>query len=1613
MDSADVVPGASLLVLGGVVVCIVCAVVLHHFAQREVGWIPFLAALFGCATSFIMLGLVPFDLSQARQLAWAEAQHRSMEKALEQSSWEMLYWVSFFLAWVIYPILSGYEASAGFTLAGRVMSLRGFWCFAYFAGIAALTVLLMIGGLPAAAPWCLALANAWALVVAANLMAYGLVAVPQQLWVLSTPGTQLKRLYCSAVALDEARLSTQFELKDVIAEARAETAQRSAQFWDPSLERGFAVLQLTMEECELLHLELTNGLSVWTLLLGALITCSILGFCHRRSWQWRLLLLQGINVLRRLLWLPWRLCRRNFWEDCAVFGDRKLAAHAPMRYYPSVAAVEGKSPNIVDLGEKDWRMHIFENPQAALSCSQVHDRSFDDQQWHEVPIPSNWQMLGLATPIYTNITFPFTPVPLLLAPYVSSRNPTALYRTHFTISAEQIKGHRVHLVFQAVGSAVMAWVDGQYVGYSQDSMTAAEFDITDALQGKAENAGDSAAAALLSRTAEGDHVLVAMVPMWCDGSYLEDQDQWWLTGLHRGVELHLVPELRLADYEATAVEAEGAGLLTVRCHLAGANASGASVRLTLGQMEPMTKTPERCAASASPLQEEGWCVTLQLRVPKVRPWSAEDPFLYPLLLEVTAGATAQVERIKVGFRCVDIRDGQLRVNRRPITIAGANVHEMHPTRGKAITEEDMILDIQCLKRGNFNAVRNCHYPHHPRWYELCDEYGLYVVDEANIETHGFVENLAISLLACDWAWRAQFLHRTRNMFQRAKNHCSVIVWSLGNESGWGPNFAACMDALRRWDPHERPVQYEGGQSHGDAVLLFGDGQQPSSDIICPMYWSPPMIMPLAANMKDSLMSRPVILCEYSHALGNSNGSLHSYWELFWSSKPEHRRMQGGFVWEWADAAVKVTRRRTLDPVNKSQDEPWLEGHYGYGGDFGPSSGKQDRNFAVDGILFPDRSPHPAYFEFKRLQQPVAFGLRSTTSAEATEVTVNVTNRYAFKDLGHLTLLAFLSDAAGRSHPCTFEPATLAGIPAGQSREFIVKASLPDSALRACGCWLTLQAVQSEEQQMIPAKFVVAEECLTVCPPQPLASSETVGICRGSVAPVASPSLSGTAVVEHGDVTLVKAPNYVARFKQGTLAALSGPSGTLLGEDLRHCFSRASTDNDRCGLDFFVPHVLRIPMANRILDWSGHLSLQASWLLNGLETLEPSQEVEWSNSASGPTLQVKEVFLCRGQPCFVVRTEYVVGPGKLEVSVHVVPTGAACNVATLPRVGLQLKLPSEMSKMSWLGYGPHETYPDRKAADWKVHCSQVDDLHVPYVVPSENGGRADVHWAAFTAPSGEGLLLQYSCNDEPAPDSVPQDQEPSKRPAGTRGAQLSASRYTMEEVEAASHRHKLPTATARPVQVHLDTAHLGVGGVGEGGSKLWATATQFFVSPQKGPWSVEELAGPGSNLLLASKDMAPRVEYLAQLQGALKQASLEARRAACRWEELLNRSLLLEDIEESFFPSMLETSTYWTCGPMRWFCHLPIFRTIWHKLVVLWLSSFRQNLCRILGIAAGLLSVMILLSQPLILLDLSWPPPLSMVGNSALSFGAAQLLSTVAVGYLVGITHWSSFRWPAA
>eukprot|EP00928_Gymnodinium_smaydae_P099328 TRINITY_DN9445_c0_g2_i2.p1 TRINITY_DN9445_c0_g2~~TRINITY_DN9445_c0_g2_i2.p1 ORF type:complete len:1310 (-),score=261.96 TRINITY_DN9445_c0_g2_i2:145-4074(-) len=1253
---------------------------------------------------------------------------------------------------------------------------------------------------------------------------------------------------------------------------------------------------------------------------------------RRRCCYWRLALTRLLNFPRRFRRLCSCCCRRAKWENQEFFSEGKLPPHVPLRCHEDAqdALLNRPSAWAADLGATcSWRFRLLQTPRDAerLACSQR--TAEDDAGWHEVPVPSNWQMLGYCPPNYTNIVYPFTAVPLLRAPWVPRANPTGVYQTRFDVSGKWLDGRRVRLCFNAAGPALMVWVDGQYVGYSQDSMTPAEFDITDVLRGKrcvadgdaVADASTSASAHLLGPIAApeslgrsedeplgaGEHVLFAAVPTWCDGSYMEDQDQWWLTGLHRTVEVYSVPSACcIADYAIdTNFSSTEGGLLKVSVKFEG-------------------KTCWECP---------------ELLVPDVTPWSAETPVLYTLVLELldSDGRSLQIESAKVGFRCVDIFDGQLRVNGRPIVVAGANVHEMHPTRGKALTEEDMLRDIQMLKQGNFNAVRNSHYPHHRRWYELCDEHGLYVVDEANIETHGFATNLAMSALACDPTWCPQFLHRTKNMMERSKNHACVIVWSLGNESGWGPNFAACAKMLRMEDVQKRPVQYEGAEGHGDAVFFFGDGQGPDSDIICPMYWGPHMILPLAVPgfcAGDTDVERPIILCEYTHAMGNSNGSLRSYWDLFWSSAPEHRRIQGGFVWEWADGGVKVpmapmssaakkepvdgaasvggvkrggcaengssggaaaTRSSVATATAAAEDGPsyYLNGEYGYGGDFGPNSGSGDAHFICDGLLFPDRTPHPAYFEAKRLQQPVAFDLATSpaelqqqlaAAAKAADVELtlqlSVLNRYTFLTLDHLEFRWRVRNAFG-DELSSLGPTEAAPIVAGARSTLTLHVKAPRGKAEddsdqpwACGLWLQVEARLRRATALLPAGFVVAEQGFTLLPPRALPlvpaqeGSAAEAVCRGSLPPLLHcPSANGVpgppvlrGSRETGGEVTIEAANYVAKVADGHLvsfrsfsAGAAATDGTLGKEmlaapALAHCLHRAPTDNDRCGADCFIPWLLRVPGLPRLLSSMKLLSFNASWHLAGLPNLVPSparRRLQWDSDAEGnPCLQVVDEVVAARTVCFDTETLYTFTASEILVRFSVAACDAVLGLPALPRIGAQLTAAPRLARLTWLGRGPGETYPDRKAgADWAVHRGDVDDQHVDYIVPSENGGKADVHWAALTDPlePGHGLLLRYGCDQEAPPDEVPGDAPASRRPAGTSGAQLSVSRWTRQELEVARHRHELPlwgcpeALRRRPIQVHLDTAHSGVGGAGAGGEKLWATASQFLITPRGSPW----------------------------------------------------------------------------------------------------------------------------------------------------------------------------------
>lgn len=1158
-----------------------------------------------------------------------------------------------------------------------------------------------------------------------------------------------------------------------------------------------------------------------------------------------------------------------------MFADRKLRAHAKMRYYSSAKDAKAASPSscVMNMCEVKWHFKLATTVQEALSYVKA---KFID--WDEVDVPMNWQMVGYEPPCYTNFVYPWTAFPALRIPNVPRDNPTGVYCRYFEVPNEWLLGtRRVHALFHGAGSALMVYVDGEYVGYSQDSYTTAEFDITDALRNRqtggsntptaasadmvdgvssSEDARSPAARPLLTSAASAAdgmrHTLMAIIPKFCDGSYMEDQDTWWFTGMHREVELVCTPGPQaIADYEVDAAVIDGIdGSLTLSITFASKLSEELQIKISLfppdGQ-DPVISHTDMVSPGRST-----WSAPA-LRVSQVSMWSAEIPALYTLIIETLGpdGQPVQAERSRIGFRNVGIVDGQLRINNRPIVVAGANVHEQHPTRGRALKEEDMLADLVALKRGNFNAVRNSHYPHGIRWYELCDEYGLYVVEEANIETHGFTLNVMISLLACLPWWRDQYLHRAENMFRRVRNHACVIGWSLGNESGWGPNFAACSAFLRKYDTQRRPVQYEGGSEVGDAVLTMGNGQTRDSEIVCPMYAWPEE----TARLSD-IQDRPVILCEYAHALGNAGGSLATFWELFWSTAPGNRKAQGGFIWEWVDGAICPQ----LEPGGEHTD-------LGYGGDFGPDSGTMDSFFIVDGYVFPDRQPHPSYLEAQRLQQPILFQLARADSpggASHMSVELNVRNRYTFRSLEHLEIHWCVRSADGHKAEGT---ASVLKTPAGETASVTLRVPLPE--LLRCGIWLHVEARLREATAYAPAGHVIAQQGFTLLEPEPLEPGRRSLLCASSVPPLRTwpPAAGQFAVMESSgsdsNSVRVCAPTYHVVFDGSHMTSLRAPNGPELldtsrrsgDEPVSHCFIRAPTDDDRGGYDSFAPWSLRFAptrfIVRNILKTMSH---RGEWFLAGLFRLKTlvKESHNWvAGSGCEPRLTVTEIIGVEGCAeknieMFNVVTTYGFGSEFITAAVEVTCLRGVKSLPTLPRVGMQLLLDSKLSHMTWLGCGG-ESYPDRKAAgDWRVHSGSIDDQHTNYIIPQENGGKADMHWAAFTDPAqrGHGLLIQYSSADDAPPKDCLGGVPAGKRPAGMKGAQLSASRWSHMEITEATHRHKLPDINdteaiqARPVRVHIDTAHLGVGAAGAGTEKVWAIAPQFLVTPTDSPWTYE-------------------------------------------------------------------------------------------------------------------------------------------------------------------------------
>lgn len=683
------------------------------------------------------------------------------------------------------------------------------------------------------------------------------------------------------------------------------------------------------------------------------------------------------------LWAALSLAQ-NDWENQAIIGINKEKPRATFYPFADEASALGfdrdASVRFQTLNGT-WRFHWV--PRHNEVPADFFQPGFDVSAWDTIDVPSNWQMRGYDIPIYTNVKYPFPAEP----PFIRRDNPVGSYLRSFSVP-QSWSGKEVYIHFDGVQSAFYLWINGQRVGYSQGSMTPAEFRITPYLK-------------------TGENLIAVKVFRWSDGSYLEDQDFWRMSGIHRDVYLVARPVTMLRDFSVTTDLDENFQdadfrLRTTVAHLATKKSAVVSVHYrleddtkrvlahgtkSLGKMEPQTETEfEFSAHIVNPMK-----------------WSAETPNLYTLLVTLTdaKGRVLEATARRIGFREVAILNGQLTINGQPIYIKGTNRHEFDPDNGQVVNRELMVKDIVLMKQHNINAVRTSHYPNVPLWYELCDQYGIYLWDEANVECH---ELRNPPVLANDTSWQEAFVSRGIAMLERDKNHPSVITWSLGNESGPGVNFDVMADSMRRLDP-SRPIHYEDSKNKGyDSPSQF--------DFISNMYAGLNQLVPF----HEMLPHRPVILCEYAHAMGNSGG-IKLYWEVF----RRHPRLQGGFIWDWVSQAI-----RRYDAQGKM--------YWAYGGDFGDTP--NDGSFCMNGLIHADRTITPNLIEVKKVYENVLIKRISDTR-------YRIINEYAFLNLDQFSMCWSLSDQSGN----VIQRDTISGLSLAPGDSMMVDLSFDD------GNWL--------------------------------------------------------------------------------------------------------------------------------------------------------------------------------------------------------------------------------------------------------------------------------------------------------------------------------------------------------------------------------------------------------------------------------------------------------------------------------------------------------------------------------------------------------------------------------
>ncbi|KAI0015830.1 beta-galactosidase [Xylariomycetidae sp. FL0641] len=975
-----------------------------------------------------------------------------------------------------------------------------------------------------------------------------------------------------------------------------------------------------------------------------------------------------------------------------------------------------------------WKFHFSKNPFEAPQGFE--NTGFDTTQWADTTVPSMWQLNGYGKgPHYTNVNFPI-PADPPNAPF--DENETGSYVRKFTVP-EHLRDSQLRLRFEGVDAAFHVWVNGKEIGYHQGSRNPSEFDITSVVDQKGEN------------------TVAVRVYQYCDATYIEDQDQWRMSGIYRDVYLLGFPtESRIEDlFVQTKLDSDYVNAdLKIRVDAQGS-----------GELKVELYDPSKSSVVATGNQSiSGTSTEFSLPIDNPQKWTAESPTLYHLI--VSLGGSHFVSQ-RVGFRQVEMKDGLIKVNGQRIVLKGANRHEHHPTLGRAVPYEFMKQDLMLMKTHNINAIRTCHQPSDVRLYDLADELGFWVMDEADLECHGFESICDAALSAEDRAlpfaerqlitredaakwtsdnpdWEKAYVDRAIQMVRRDQPHPSVIMWSLGNEAFFGRNHKAMYNWIKSYDD-SRPVHYE------------ADIYAETMDMFSMMY---PPIETIVDFAKDTSKTKPMVLCEYIHAMGNGPGNIKEYIDAFY----EHDKLQGGFVWEWANHGLLTKDKVTGDE------------YYAYGGDFGDEP--NDSNFVMDGMLFSDHTPTPGLTEYKKALEPVQVVSHSPQK-------VTIINRYDFITLDHLVCEYTISDEGVP----TSQSGTIdipAGIKPGQTAELNLPS--PDKALSGEGI-MQLRFTQRTATASLAAGFELAFAEI------PLTSSSL---------PLQLPPATTNHLTVHETPTLltIESASTIWTFSpiHGTLQSLVkngqpflAPAATCAspaGPGPQVSLYRAPTDNDapQDGRDWRA----------RYLHLGRARTRGCSWGFNDNSTFV----VKASQRFAPPTLS------------WSVDLELVytfAAAGSVGIKVAGTPRGQNLP-RTLARLGLDLELPPECAgapgegggrqAVSWFGRGPGESYVDKKLSQraGAYGVAAVDALWVDYEFPQEGGNRTDTRWVRFRHAGGESVRAQFVGG-------------------GGRERRLfdfNASHYRTADVEAAGYPHELRRKKVGNVLVRLDARHHGLG-----------------------------------------------------------------------------------------------------------------------------------------------------------------------------------------------------------